>query len=249
MTEGVRPGRPRIGVTSSSGTGRTTAIEQVGRGYLDGVAAAGGLPLVLPTGDAVLAADAVASVDGLVLTGGADVDPARYGAELHPETGGIDTARDAWELALLAAAENAGVPVLAICRGIQVLAVAHGGTLHQHLPDRTDLAHDLEDRSFDEVQPLDVVPGSRLHGIVGVDVLPANTLHHQAVDDPGTGLVVSARAADGTVEAIEAPDAPVLGVQWHPELLLDRPAHAALFAWVVGEARLSRPPAPSSSSR
>ena len=232
--------RPRIGITSSGGVGTTSRIEKVGRGYLDAVAATGGLPMVLPTLDPALAVEAVAGIDGLLLTGGGDVDPARYGAGPEPETGGVDAGRDAWEVALVDAARAAAIPVLAICRGAQVLDVAYGGTLVQHLPTRVGADHDDLDRAADEVHRIDVAAGSRLHEIVGAEVLHANTIHHQAVDQLGAGLVVSGRADDGVIEAIESPTEPILGVQWHPELLADRDPHRALFAWLVDNARTGR---------
>lgn len=228
--------RPRIGLTTSSGQGTTSRIERVGRGYLDALAAAGGLPVVLATLDPALAADAVEGIDALVLTGGGDVGPERYGAEAEPETAEVDPARDAWELALVDAARTAGVPILAICRGAQVLNVAFGGTLVQHLPGRTDGDHGDLPRAGEEVHDVLVAAGSRLHEVLGVEQLRANTIHHQAVDLVGVDLVVSGRADDGVIEAIEAPDAPVLGVQWHPELLADREPHRSLFAWIVDEA-------------
>ncbi len=213
--------------------GTTQPIEKVGRRYIDGVLAAGGLPLVLPALAPSFAEEAVAGLDGLLLTGGGDVDPARYGAAAQPECGPPDPERDGWELALVVAARTAGIPVLGICRGAQVLNVGCGGTLVQHLPDRGGDAHDALDRAADEVHRIDVLTGSRLHHIIGTDVLLANTLHHQAVDVVGDGLVVSGVADDGVIEAIESPAELMLGVQWHPELLLDRVSHAALFAWVV----------------
>lgn len=232
--------RPRIGITCSSGTGVTQPIDKVGRCYVDGVIAAGGLPVVLPSIDPALhpalVDDAVAGIDGLLLTGGGDVDPARYGAAADPACGPPEAVRDAWELALVAATRAARVPILGICRGAQVVNVAFGGSLVQHLPDRAIEGHDDLDRAAVEVHDVEVVPGSLLHRIVAGDVVGANTLHHQAVAEPGSGLVVSGVAADGVIEAVEVPGAPVLGVQWHPELLLDRPAHLALFRWLVAAA-------------
>ncbi|MBW1602139.1 gamma-glutamyl-gamma-aminobutyrate hydrolase family protein [Streptomyces sp. JJ66] len=172
---------------------------------------AGGLAALLPP-DATpgAAAAVVGRLDALVIAGGPDVDPARYGAGRDPRTGPPAAARDAWELALLDAALAAGVPVLGVCRGMQLLNVARGGTLAQHLdghsgPPGVFAAH--------RVTP---VAGTLLGGLLGgpVDV---PTYHHQAVDALGEGLIVSAHAVDGTVEAIEARDGFVLGVQWHPE--------------------------------
>ena len=232
--------RPRIGLTTSPADGNTSRVERVGRCYLDAVADAAGLPTVLATLPPELAADALAGVDALLLTGGGDVDPDRYGAELDPETGGVDAARDAWELELIGLARAQGVPILAICRGAQVLNVAFGGTLVQHLPTRTDAEHDDLDRAGHEVHDIAVVQGSRLHEILDTDALRANTIHHQSVDQVGAGLVVCGRADDGVIEAIESPDGPIVGVQWHPELLADREPHRSLFAWIVHEAQQRR---------
>lgn len=223
----------RIGITCSSGMGVTQPIEKVGRGYVDGVVAAGGLPVVLPSLTAPHAASAVSGIDGLVLTGGGDIDPQLYGASREPETGPADEVRDRWELALVTAARDAGIPILGICRGAQVVNVAFGGTLVQHLPSRSVDGHDDVERAADEVHDVAVAAGSRLQRILAVSTINANTLHHQSVDEVGPGLVASGTADDGVIEAIESTDGPVLGVQWHPELLLDRPAHAALFEWVV----------------
>lgn len=217
--------------------GVTQPIAKVGRGYLDGVVAAGGLPVVLPSLDPAFAAAAVDGIDGLLLTGGGDIDPRRYGAEPEPETGAPDHERDAWELALVAAARRAEVPILGICRGAQVLNVASGGTLVQHLPTREADGHDDLDRAAHEVHDVVVALDSTLHLALGAASVRANTLHHQSVDAVGEGLSATGIAVDGVVEAIESDDDLVLGVQWHPELLLDRPIHLALFAWLVDGAR------------
>ena len=241
--------RPRIALTVSAGEGITSAIEKVGRGYVDVLAAAGGLPVLLPTLDPSLAAEALADVDGLLLTGGGDVEPSRYGALAEPETSDVNPARDAWELALVAVARAGGLPILGICRGAQVIDVAYGGTLIQHLSTSDDDPSDPSDPSDDfdhfdlgraahEVHDVAVVDGCRLRAIVGAGSVRANTIHHQSVGEVGPGLVVTARSADGTIEAIESevPTERVLGVQWHPELLADRPPHRALFEWLVTEA-------------
>jgi putative glutamine amidotransferase len=207
------------------------------REYADAVSAAGAVPVLLPpTGDAAAAAAAVARLDGLMLTGGADVDPVRYGAERHPETQAPRTERDAYEIDAVAAAAEAGLPILAICRGLQVFNVARGGTLHQHLPDvvGADL-HRGEPGVHVDVE-VHTVPGSRVAGIVGAEVkVPCH--HHQAIDRLGTGLVVAARAGDGTIEAVEDEAAHfVVAVQWHPEEGTD----SRLFDAFVAAARRHR---------
>ncbi|MEV5734163.1 gamma-glutamyl-gamma-aminobutyrate hydrolase family protein [Streptomyces sp. NPDC052292] len=173
---------------------------------------AGALAAMLPPDEPARAAAAVARLDGLVVAGGPDVDPARYGAERSPRTGPPAPERDAWELALIEAALAAGVPLLGICRGMQLLNVALGGTLVQHLDGHAELVGVFGGHA---VKP---VPGTRYAGIVPEE-LTVPTYHHQAVDRLGTGLLPSAHAPDGTV-AVELPpeEGWVLGVQWHPEM-------------------------------
>ena len=164
-----------------------------------------------------------ARVDALVLTGGTDVDPALYGEEPHP-TVRVDRARDDRELALLAAALERGLPVLAICRGLQLLNVHLGGTLHQHLA-----AHPVGGDGVHEVR---FAAGSTLRGVYGPRC-PVNSLHHQAVAAPGAGLACVGHAPDGVVEAVELTGRPVIGVQWHPEQLNRA---EPVFAWLVSAA-------------
>ncbi|AUA10147.1 gamma-glutamyl-gamma-aminobutyrate hydrolase family protein [Streptomyces sp. SID8382] len=183
-------------------------------GYHRLVQRAGGLAAMLPPDeDPAAAAGVVSRLDGLVISGGPDVEPVRYGAEVDPRTGPPARERDAWELALIDAALASGTPLLGICRGHQLLNVALGGTLLQHLD-----GHSGTPGVFDhhEVKP---VPGTLLAGILP-DPVTVPTFHHQSVAQLGKGLTPSAHAADdGTVEAVELPDAEalVLGVQWHPE--------------------------------
>ncbi len=216
--------------------------------YFELVAAAGGRPLLLPPpgsapgGPAAGAAEVIAVLDGLVLTGGGDVDPAAYGDEPAPEVGGVDANRDASERALLAAALEADMPVLAICRGCQVLNVYLGGTLHQHLPDVVgNLDHRRAPMVFEDVD-VTTVPGTRTASVFG----PTTTVrcsHHQAIRDLGRDLAVTARAGDGVVEAVELPSARfVLAVQWHPEEAMDqRPFDALVQAARDYKAALSAP--------
>jgi putative glutamine amidotransferase len=169
-----------------------------------------------------------------VLSGGGDVDPARYGQRAVPEVYGVDQERDEWEIALACAALDRAMPVLAICRGAQVLNVACGGTLVQDLASVTPTSHRDAERSRELVHHVAVEPDSRLHHVLQVDAIGVNTLHHQAVDDVGHGLRVVARDDEGTIEAIETiDDRPVLGVQWHPELLFAHAVHRQLFLWIA----------------
>lgn len=184
-------------------------------GYPRLVQRAGGLAVMLPPDAPERAAATVARVDGLVVAGGPDVEPVHYGAEPDPRTGPPAPARDAWELALIRAALDLRIPLLGICRGMQLLNVALGGTLVQHID-----GHAGSPGVFSS-HPVTPVPGTRYAGLVHeVSSVPA--FHHQAVARLGQGLIPSAHAADGTVEAVELP-APdwVLGVQWHPEMAED----------------------------
>jgi putative glutamine amidotransferase len=181
-------------------------------GYPRLVQRTGGLAAMLPPDDPAYAAEAVARLDGLVVSGGPDVEPVRYGAEPDPCTGPPARERDAWELALVDAAMAAGLPVLGICRGMQLLNVALGGTLVQHVAGHTGAPGDFGEHV---VKP---VPGTRYAAVVP-EAVAVPTFHHQAVDRLGRGLVVGAYAEDGTPEAVELPGGHfVLGVQWHPEM-------------------------------
>ena len=203
--------------------------------YVDAVERAGGRAIVIPpSGDAV--DETLDVLDGVVFSGGADLDPAIYGAEAHPETDAPQARRDAGELALLEAALERDMPLLAICRGFQLLNVARGGDIVQHLPE--EVGHD-EHKQVPGVfarHPVEVKDGTRLGGLVGTGS-EVTSHHHQAVGAVGEGLVETAWAADGTLEAIEDPDKRfVLGVQWHPEAADDQ----ALFEELVSEARAYR---------
>ncbi|MFF0426165.1 gamma-glutamyl-gamma-aminobutyrate hydrolase family protein [Streptomyces sp. NPDC004520] len=172
----------------------------------------GGLAVMLPPDGPEAAAAMVARLDGLVIAGGADVEPGRYGAEPDPRTGPPARERDSWELALIDAALASGTPLLGICRGMQLLNVALGGTLVQHMDGHVEAVGVIGRHA---VKP---VPGTRYASLVP-ELTEVPTYHHQAVDRLGTGLTASAHAEDGTVEAVET-DGPawVLGVQWHPEM-------------------------------
>ena len=167
----------------------------------------------------------LAEIDGVLLTGGGDVDPVFYGEDRHPLTGDAEPGRDEFEIDLARRAMSANVPLLAICRGAQVLNVAAGGTLVQDIPSalETGLSHAVNEPKTLRCHRIDVVAGTRLSAVLGGSVEAAcscrvNSRHHQSVGRAGDGLVVSARAADGVVEAIEKPEHPFcIGVQWHPE--------------------------------
>ena len=219
------------GVVAVSAPRRTDKIERVAlnAAYVRALTAVGLVPLVVPPQlDPARVGDALDVARGLVLTGGEDVDPARYHAAPHPQLGTIDPTRDAVELALFAAARERGLPVLAICRGIQLVNVALGGTLYQDLPSERPGPVPHEDAQARHALRVD--PDSLLGRTLGdTAARPVNSRHHQAIRDLAPGLVVSATAVDGVIEGVEPADpaAPwMLAVQWHPEDL----GEAALFA-------------------
>jgi gamma-glutamyl-gamma-aminobutyrate hydrolase PuuD len=202
--------------------------------YVAATERAGGIAVLLPPqgADAAQAAaeEVLDRVDGLVLTGGADVDPRRYGATPAERTGAPRAARDEWEIALAGAALRRGTPLLAVCRGLQVLNVALGGTLHQHLPDLTGHeGHQPGPGVFGAVE-VTTEPGTRTAELLGPRV-KGSCHHHQALDRLAPGLIVTGRADDGTVEAAEVSgQAFAIGVQWHPE---EDSADTRLFAALV----------------
>jgi len=180
------------------------------RGYLDCVVQAGGNPVMLPP-VGTWTAETIGFLDGLVIAGGADIDPAAYGAEPHPRTGEPRRDRDDAEFALVGAALKLDLPVLGVCRGMQVLNVALGGTLHQHIE-----GHNPAPAVFEHTE-IAVAPGTALHGILG-ERTTVQCHHHQSLDRIADGLRVTAQAPDGTVEAVELEGARfVVGVQSHPE--------------------------------
>jgi putative glutamine amidotransferase len=224
--------RPVIGITTYIERTRYGAWDLdaavLPRTYVDTVAAAGGNPVLLPP----LGISDVSFLDGLVIAGGADVDPARYGASAHPETLGLRPDRDETELALAENALAAGLPLVGVCRGMQVLNVVLGGTLTQHVPDVTgSSAHRPEVGKFGSTE-VEMAPGSAINEILG-GAATVSCSHHQAVDRIGDGLTVTAKSADGVVEAVELTGAEfVLGVQWHPE----QDAEVRLFKALVARA-------------
>lgn len=239
-SEGQLPTPPLIGLT--------TYVEQARHGswdervalvpdtYLRAISQAGGCPVLLPPAPAP--AQTVLSVlDGLVLIGGADLGPANYGADPHPHTDPPEEERDAWELALCRGALADDLALLAVCRGMQVLNVALGGTLHQHLPDV--LGHDAHRGMPGEMSAnaLTLTPGTALAAALGSQTV-GQCCHHQSLDRLGSGLGAVGFAADGTIEAVEvAGRSFAVGVQWHPE---DTEGHSPVFVALVRAAELRR---------
>jgi putative glutamine amidotransferase len=207
--------------------------------YADAIADVGGLPLALPH-HASLAEDYLDRIDALVVTGGAfDVDPALYGAANRHATVTLKEGRTAAELALVRGALARDMPVLGICGGQQLLAVALGGTLIQHIPDSIPnaLEHEQVNPRHEPGHPIAVTPGTLLHGIVGATDMAVNSAHHQAVGAPGPSATVNATAPDGVIEGVE--DARYrfcLGVQWHPEFFID-PGDRRIFEALIAACR------------
>jgi putative glutamine amidotransferase len=243
--------RPLIGVTTSEVRRKKDAkplpegdLRQpevvLGMTYSRAVEEAGGVPVVLPPLEDRDVAPLVDQLAGVCVSGGPDIDPSFYGAEPHSKLGPVEPWLDAFELAVVRRADALGIPVLGICRGCQVLNVARGGTLHQHVPDVSDgsVSHRQTASGRETTHDVRIEPGSRLAGIVGPELLDVNAFHHQAVDRLGRGLRAVAWADDGIVEAIEG-DGFYLGVQWHVETLVHFPRHLRLFEALVEAARVA----------
>lgn len=238
--------RPVIGVVTNlehdpnyrfPGYPRVTINED----YHRSIAAAGGIPILIPPAEDFAVLDAqLALIDGLILAGGQDIDPALYGQVAESGVEQHSSVRDSFELAVLSRAKETGLPVLAICRGLQILNVWAGGSLHQDLP-VTTYSHACTGKPTDRVHQIAIDPGSALRAIAGTDSEEVNSFHHQGVDIVGRGVRVVARANDGVVEAIEMGGSVAnpwaLAVQWHPEML-SRGDHFSqrLFEWIVGGA-------------
>jgi putative glutamine amidotransferase len=190
--------------------------------YARSLEGAGLVPLIVPPlTDPTRAGEILDSAGGLLLTGGEDVDPKLYGAAPHPKLGAINPARDATELALIEAARERRLPLLAICRGPQILNVAFGGTLYQDLPSErpSQVQHDPASDRATRTHDVRITPGSRLAAVTGTTAMAVNSYHHQAINRLGAGLRVSAVAPDGVIEGVDGEDPAwwILAVQWHPE--------------------------------
>ena len=211
--------RPVVGITL--GDGDRPGYHGMREDYARSVELSGAIPVVLPSQRPEDAAALLDRLDGLLLSGGIDVDPALYGQPRHPKLGRVDRRRDDFELALTREALARDLPILAICRGHQVLNVATGGSLVQDIPSelKGTVTHDAPGRRTRRSHAIDVEPASKLGEILGGGPLAVNSFHHQAIDALGKGLVVSARSPkDGLVEGVELPGRSfVVGVQWHPE--------------------------------
>jgi len=234
---------PLIGVTTSITIGTSPERAYVNSAYLHAIQQAGGVPVVLPpqlSGSSLIRL--ARGLDGLLLTGGGDMDPALFGEAPHPTLYDVAPARDTLETCAVRVALERHLPILAVCRGSQVLNVALGGTLFQDVSTDpgTQLQHRQQEARDQPTHKVTVTPGSRLAAILGVDELEVNSMHHQAVKVLGAGLVSVAWAPDQIIEGLEMTDPSrlVLGVQWHPEELCGRSEPARrLFSALVASAR------------
>lgn len=247
--------KPLIGITPNISPGgdpkrsfsATQTIYYIHREYGEFIRAGGGVPILLFPEDGESAREIVARIDGLLVSGGADVDPSTYGEE-QAGSRGCDANRDRYEISVIRAAREARCPVFGICRGLQIMNVAYGGTLHQHIYDHftTGIRHHRDpdgNEGFHEVSIVDTCrsgegEAASLSAVLGNSTVRVNSTHHQAIDRVGNGLGVAAVAPDGVIEAIvSTTDRCVSGVQWHPERMGDDEVQRRIAAWFVGSCR------------
>ena len=230
-----KPNKARtVAVTAGIRPDGETSRVRLTAAYVTALEKAGLVPVIIPPLSGDRAESAILdAVSGLVLTGGGDIDPARYGETPHPKIRSIDAARDATETALIQEARARRTPVLAICRGIQMLNVALGGTLVQDIPSQCDatIAHDDEGPRTSRSHDITIEAGSRIEAAMGTMKCSVNSFHHQSVKQVADGMRVTARSPDGVIEGLESVDEDwwVMGVQWHPEEMTDSPE-----PWDVG---------------
>lgn len=238
MTESPRP--PLIGITTYGQ--KETGKFYLPGSYVDAVHMAGGVPMLLPpvqTDPALM----LERLDGLVFIGGGDIDPALYNGSPHPKVYGVDPERDAFELALAKFALDNDLPVLGLCRGLQIMMVVSGGDIVPHLPDEfgSDVIHRTEEPPRAE-HIVQLLPGSQLAGSMGATMVTVVSLHHQAVRAVPPGWRATAWASDGLIEGLEHKRHPfAIAVQWHPELSPDDPDHQRLFRAFIAAARARKP--------
>ncbi len=229
MSSARRPGSAcTVAVTASIRQDGDTSRVRLTAAYVTALEGAGLVPVIIPPLSNVGAAAAIlGAVSGLVLTGGEDVDPARYGEMRHEKLRSVNAARDATEAALVEEAKSRGIPVFAICRGIQILNVALGGTLVQDIASQcdTDIAHDDEGARDSRSHDISIEPGSRIAAAMGTERCSVNSFHHQSVKRVASGMRVTARSPDGVIEGLESTDEDwwVMAVQWHPEEMTRSP--------------------------
>ena len=235
--------RPRILLTTASNH-RELGLRRIdsvgGKNYAEAIVQAGGLPYFVGNLDPSLAEDYIAETQGLLLTGGADFDPETFGQDPHEKLGRVDYARDAFELALYKAAKAKGIPVLGVCRGLQAINIAEGGTLHQHVPAAgATVQHEQREKNGTPSHKVVLEPNSFLAKAYGSFQIKTNSYHHQAIDTLGENLKIVGRCSDGTIEAVEGTKSPfVLAVQWHPEMSFAKhPEHLAPFSLFMSAVR------------
>jgi putative glutamine amidotransferase len=227
---------PAVALTATTEIIRDVLRTRLNAAYTDAARSVGLRPFILPVLGAADADDMLDGIDGLILTGGEDVAPGRYGEQPHPALGDVHAGRDEFELALVRAARARGIPTLAICRGVQIANVALGGTLVQDLPSEwtNPLAHESGAGRDDRTHAVTLAAGSKLAVACGASEITVNSMHHQALARVAGGLVATAHAPDGVIEGVEwsGHDWWMLGVQWHPEELVHTPEpwDRALFA-------------------
>lgn len=230
--------QPLIGITCKQAvinTGEYPSTAQSDK-YIEALIKAGALPVLIPNLLPETNLEALrARLDGILFTGGPDVDPALFNGEPHPSVYGVYAERDRTEINLVKRAAQTGQPFLGICRGIQVINVALGGTLYTHISAfLPDSLHHADNRAGDRVHEVRIQPGSRLEKIIGSSTIPTNSMHHQGIETVAPGLQAVAWTSDGLVEGVELPGHPFgLGVQWHPEWLVKYPEMLNLFKALV----------------
>jgi len=253
-----RPSHPLIGVTTSEVRKAETVSPTpegepprhemaLGLTYMRAVEAAGGIPVVIPPLGTDLIGPLLSRLDGICLSGGPDIHPESYGEEPHEMLGPTEPDLDRFELTIARWADMRGLPILAICRGMQALNISRGGSLIQHIPDRwVDIEHRQKMPGQTASHRVDLSPDAQLSSMFGSTVIAVNSFHHQAVDRLGDNLTPSGWAPDGAVEAVEDRSHEFLiGVQWHAELLVDQPDHLRLYSAFIdasaefGKQRLS----------
>ncbi|MDR3253140.1 MAG: gamma-glutamyl-gamma-aminobutyrate hydrolase family protein [Tannerella sp.] len=246
-------GRAVIGISDTYRDGVNSAVP---RTYVEAVMGAGGIPVIIPLiDDDGMLAEMLKSLDGVIFTGGEDFDPAYYGERPIPQMGKVNVPRDAFDLRLLRIAAAEGLPVLGICRGIQLINIAYGGSLYQDLSAQYLNRSVQHRRKLSKIAPTHdvvVVAGSVFSSIVGLQTIEVNSAHHQAVKDVAEGFSVVGRSTDGVIEAIEKVDSAtwILGVQFHPEALYSQDEHMRnIFQYFVDKASHSKSKPMSASPR
>lgn len=231
--------RPVIGVTCDFDLNESKS--QLYSGYYESIIHAGGIPFLIPCSEGLSPADLIEKFDGLLLTGGQDIDPYLFGEEPHPDIGSVYSVRDCLEIELCKRAAAADMPVLGICKGLQVMNVSMGGTLYQDIKSALGekaLCHSQKAPGFTGIHNICIDEESKLRSIFNSDRLRVNSFHHQAIKEPGRSMMITARAGDGIAEAAESTSHRFfVGVQWHPERMVSKvPEMLKLFEAFVKEA-------------